>query len=180
MASNGRSRDTNTTRKGRKLEIYAEQLFKELGKWFVKRNVYYSFRSLVRDRVVRRVQVDVKYYDLYGKTIVECKYYDAWRVSAQDVQDFKKKIDLIRPSTALIVTNNTLTEEGEVLARRFGIRVYDHDELQRLDYERKSLVGMVMQNLGKRRKTLEEQLQEIDLRSYDSNRHYHVTQYVLF
>ncbi|OGM02092.1 hypothetical protein A3K72_00065 [Candidatus Woesearchaeota archaeon RBG_13_36_6] len=168
MARDGRK--TNTTTKGRKLEVYVEQLFKDLGKWFVKRNVYYSFRSVLRDRVVRRVQVDVQYYDLYGKTIVECKHYDVWRVSAQAVEDFDDTVRLVKPSNALLITNSSLTREAQGLAEEYGIQVYDGEGLKMLDQERQGLRGI--------RKTLEEQLKDVDLRRYPRE-HYSIKRYVL-
>lgn len=180
MAKTRSTKGINTSRKGKRLEVYAEQLFRDLGKLLVRRDVYYSFRSLLRKRVVRRAQVDVQYYDEYGKVIVECKYYDAWRVSAEDVRDFKRRIDLIRPDQALILTNSSLTRKGEELAKSFGIEVYDHEALQMLDCERQRMVGMLTQNPSRNGETLEEQLQEIDLRMYDLKKHYNVTKYVLF
>ena len=168
---------TNTSIKGKRLEIYVEQLFKDLGKRFVKRNVYYNFRSVFWGSVVRKAQVDVQYYDRYGKTLVECKYYDACRVSAEDITSFRRDIDLIKPSSALVITNSSLTREAEKLAGSFGIEVYDNEALRMLDNERRGIA--MNKNTGRRAKTLEQQLREISLSKYDFEKHYSITRYVL-
>ena len=53
----------NTTKKGAKLEIYVEQLFKDLCKIKVRRNVIYNCKGVVTRRK-RRAQIDVEYWDV--------------------------------------------------------------------------------------------------------------------
>ena len=164
----------NTTKQGAKLEIYVEQLFKDMGKIRVRRNVQYNVNGVVSKRK-KRAQIDVEYWDLLGKTIVECKYYSN-NVSKSDVEEFYERASKIDHSRAIMITNQGYTNAAKKFARKKMIKLIDGDKLRRMDHNRLSIPGMVMDKLGKR-KSLDDQIKEVDVRKY--RKHYSSKDYII-
>lgn len=153
----------NRTKQGAKLEIYVEELFKGLCKLRVKRNVVYTQHGLITKRR-KRAQIDVEYWDLGGKTIVECKYYSN-NVPKEDVEEFYQRSRKVRHNQRMMITNKGYTKGAEAQAKKRSIKLVDGMKLKKLDYGRLSMIGMVMDQLG-RRKSLEDQIKDVDLRKY--------------
>ena len=164
----------NLKKQGAKLEIYVEQLFKDMCKFRVRRNVVYSINGRFTKRR-RQAQIDVEFWDLLGKTIVECKYYDG-NVSARDVREFNERKKKVFHNHAMMISNSDYTESAKELANKYGIKLVNGEQLRQMDYERLTLIEMVIDNMGKR-KGLEDQIKDIDLRKYRG--HYSVKQYIL-
>ena len=167
----------NTTKQGAKLEVYVEQLFKDFCKVRVKRNVVYSCRGVLTRRK-RRAQIDVEYWDLHGKTIVECKYYNSTNVSLEDVEEFKKRSERVRHNHAIMVTNTDYTYSARMLAKKYGIRIVNGRKLENMSYERLGLAAIVRQRLG-RRKSLEEEIRGVDLNKHEYSAYHSSRQYSL-
>ncbi|MBS1266727.1 MAG: hypothetical protein MAG795_00696 [Candidatus Woesearchaeota archaeon] len=165
----------NTTKKGAMLEIYVKQLFKDLCKLKVRRNVQYRCKGVLTNKN-KRAQIDVEFWDLKGKTIVECKYYGSSKVSVTDVDEFYQRSKLVRHTRKIMVTNTCYTQGAVNTAKEHGIRLIDADQLKKMDYERLSLVGMIKDRLGKR-KSLDEQIKDADLRNYGE--YYSAKQYLV-
>jgi hypothetical protein len=174
----------NTTLKGSVLEIYAAQLFRDQGKIGVRRNVLYEEKALFRNPLKRGrggkkivAQIDVEYWDLAGKTIVECKHYPGGQVGLEEVVEFYVRGKIVEHSHFLMITTGTYTESSRKMGKKLGIKLVDRGGLEKMDYERLSIIGMLKANLG-RRPSLEEQLRKVNLRDY--SRHEYSRQYKPF
>lgn len=153
----------NRAKQGAKLEVFVEKLFKDMGKVRVRRNVQYSIRGVVSKKRMR-AQIDVEYWDLLGKTIVECKYY-VWDVPKNDVETFHERAKKVIHSKAVMITNSNYTNDAKKFARRKGIKLIDGEELKKMDHDRLSIPGMVLDRLGKR-KSLDDQIRDVNMRKY--------------
>ncbi len=167
----------NTTLQGSVLEIYAAQLFSDQGKLRVRRNVLYEQKVLFRNPLKRGrggnkivAQIDVEYWDLAGKTIVECKHYPGGEVGLEEVVEFYVRGKIVEHNHYLMITTGTYTESSRKMGKKLGIKLVDHDGLEKMDYERLSIMGMLRANLGKR-PSLEEQLRKVHTRGYDTHQY---------
>ncbi len=167
----------NTTAKGSVLEIYAAHLFRDQGKLRVRRNILYEQKPLLRNPLKREkqgrrivAQIDVEYWDLAGKTIVECKHYPGGQVGLEEVVEFYARGKIVDHSHSLMITTGTYTESSRRMGKKLGIRLVDRKGLEKLDYERLSIMGMIEANLGKR-PSLEEQLRNVSLRGYSTHQY---------
>jgi len=168
----------NTTQKGSTLEIYVAQIFKDQGKLRVRRNVLYEPKALLQNPLKKKggydpkilAQVDVEYWDLTGKTIVECKHYPGGQVGIEELVGFYARGRVVDHNHSLMITTGSYTDAAKRMARKLGIRLIDKKGLEKLDYERLSLTGMIAAKIGKRA-SLEEQLRKVSLRGYSTHQY---------
>jgi hypothetical protein len=167
----------NTTAKGGALEIYAEHLFRDQGKIGVRRNILYEQTPLFRNPLKKErqgvkivAQIDVEYWDLTGKTIVECKHYPGGQVGLEEVVEFYARGRIVDHEHSLMITTGTYAESSKRMGKKLGIRLVDKEGLEKMDYERLSIMGMIKANMGKR-PSLEEQLRNVSLRGYDTHQY---------
>jgi hypothetical protein len=152
---------------GLKFEIYVEQLFKDLGKLRVRRNVQYHLLKWPKKEEVKIVQIDVQFYDLLGKHIVECKYMSNGTVNDDVVNKVKKNMDYLGIERAVIATNQDFHVQAKRLAKKYEIELCNKEKLEKIDYERRSIVGMMLYRFQK--KSLEEQIDKINEKKYANN-----------
>jgi len=151
---------------GTKFEIYIENLFRDLGKLRVRRNVQYHLKRRLAKETVKTVQVDVQFYDLFGKCIVECKYLNNGNINDDVVNKVKKNLDYLGLEKAIIATNQDFQIQAKRLAKKYSITLYNKEVLEKLDYDRLSLAGMIVKKLRKR--SLEEQVEKIQPEKYST------------
>jgi len=89
-AAEARKAGRRAKAKGLALEIRVERIFKDLGKWNVRRDVK------VTDRHGNHSQIDLV-FGLFRKTFVECKNYKG-SVPLADVAKFKEVLSLNKMS----------------------------------------------------------------------------------
>jgi len=151
---------------GTKFEIYVENLFRDLGKFRVKRNVNYQLQRRFTKKLVKIVQIDVQFYDFFGKYIVECKYLNNGNVGDDVVNKVKKNLEYLGLEKAIIATNQDFQMQAKRLAKKYGIKLYNKKILEKLDYERLSFIEMIAKKVKNR--TLEEQVDKIKLENYSN------------
>lgn len=151
---------------GTKFEIFVEQLFKDLGKIRVKRNVQYHLQKRFSKKTMKIVQIDVQFYDWFGKYIVECKYLNNGNVNDDVVNKVKKNLGYLGLEKAIIATNQDFHIQAKRLAKKYRIKLYNKKTLEKLDYDRLSLAGMLFYKIKKR--NLEDQIRKINPRKYST------------
>jgi len=167
----------NTTLQGSVLEIYAEHLFRDQGKIRVRRNILYEQTPLFRNPLKKGkqgrkivAQIDIEYWDLSGKTIVECKHYPGGQVGIDEVVEFYARGRIVDHDHSIMITTGAYTESSMRMGKKLGIKLVDREGLEKMDYERLSIMGMIKANMGKR-PSLEEQLRSVSLRGYDTHQY---------
>ncbi len=158
---------------GTKFEIWAEQLFSDLG-YNIRRNLVYYKNSKNKDCKQIDLEYSTKVYGLMPpymtNTILELKYSSSGKIGlnhwskrnsinnlAQEVHERKQ---FVGADYAILVTNQYVTDELKKEAEKNRIKLYDRDKLQLMDKKRASLV----EKIGlKKRASLEEQIQSIIL-----------------
>jgi hypothetical protein len=167
----------NTTLQGSVLEIYAEHLFRDQGKLRVRRNILYEQVPLFRNPIKKEkqgkkivAQIDVEYWDLMGKTIVECKHYPGGQVGIEEVVEFYVRGRIVEHDNSMMITTGTYPASSRKMGKKLGIKMVDREGLEKMDYERLSIMGMIKANMGKR-PSLEQQLSNVSLRGYDTHQY---------
>ena len=132
---------------GYKFEVWVEQLYRDLGKPNVQRNVRY-----------KNCQVDVIYGWIF-RHYVECKYSGNGAITEEEVAKFKSDLDLIgaSPKKGEMVTNKGYTPKARRIAKMYGIRLYDGKALQQMDRRRQGIFGRIFG----RRESLEEKIRRV-------------------
>ncbi len=153
--------------KGLKFEIFVEQLLKDLGKVRVRRNVQYHLKNRFSKKTMKIVQIDVQFYDWFGKYIIECKYKEKGNVNDDVVNKVKKNLGYLGLEKAIIATNQDFHLQAKRLAKKYKIRLYNSKKLQSLDEDRMSLTGAVFQKM--RGKTIEDKIKRINEKKYSNN-----------
>ncbi len=165
---------------GSKFEIWAEELLKDNGYSFVRRNIVYH-RSRYESR-----QVDLDYREGFlwqTHTMVECKYSSKGKVrlelrqvkskAAQKIptidtilNELEERRQFVKADKAILLTNQYFSREVYEEAHYFSrIRVYDRVWLREMDKQRTGLLTGLTDIF--RRKSIEQQIAEIDLRKYE-------------
>mgnify|MGYP000341886865 CR=1 FL=1 len=168
---------------GTKFEVWAEQLFSDLG-YNVRRNTIYYKGSKKRGNTYR--QVDLEYF---GKTlgffpwhtILELKYSNGGKIrlnhraihpskkkQERSIENLVAEVDerrrFVRANSAIIITNSYFTDELKKEAKKCRIKLYDRDKLLSLDKQRASF----FEKIGiKKRALLEEQVGKVRLSKQD-------------
>jgi len=166
----------NENENGYKLEIYVEKLYYDLGKLNVKRNVQYNIKKIFSKELIKKIQVDVQFFDLKGTNIVECKYLSSGAVNDDDVNKLRKNTEYLGNDNGILVTNKDFSENAVRLAGKYEIKLISGNELRKMDYDR-SLFSYIQGKFGKRA-DLEKQLKGISLSKY-SNEPVIKTKYVI-
>ncbi|MEK6950703.1 MAG: restriction endonuclease [Nanoarchaeota archaeon] len=162
---------------GSKFEIWVEELLKDNGYCFVRRNIIYH-----RDRYEFR-QVDIDYREGFlwqTHTMVECKYSSRGKVklalretkskTAQQIKaidtildELEERRQFVKADNAILLTNQYFSPEVYREAKQFPhLEVKDSCWLRELEKRRVGLWNGLF-----RRKSLEQQIAEIDLRRYE-------------
>jgi len=151
---------------GTKFEIFVEQLFKDLGKIRVKRNVQYHLQNKFSKKTMKIVQIDVQFYDWLGKYIVECKYLSNGNVNDDVVNKVKKNLGYLGLEKAIIATNQDFHIQAKRLAKKYGIKLYNGKKLESLDQDRMSLTLALFQKM--RGITIDDKIKKINIRRYST------------
>ncbi len=149
---------------GMKFEIFIEELFKDIGKLRVRKNIHYHLKKRFSKKTLKIVQVDVQFYDFLNKYIVECKYLSKGNVNDDVVNKVKKNLGYLGLEKAIIATNQDFHLQAKRLAKKHGIKLYNGKIIQSLDYDRMSLAGEILQKI--KGKTIEDKIKKINLRNY--------------
>ena len=155
---------------GTKFEIFVEQLFKDLGKRKVRRDINYKLINRFSKKSIKIIQIDVEFYDWFGKYIVECKYLSNGKVKDDDVNKLKKNLDYLELEKAIIATNQDFHIQAKRLAKKLKhdenkkILLYNREKLQSLDYDRMSLSAALFQRM--RGISLENKIRRINRKRY--------------
>ncbi len=169
---------------GTRFEIWVEELLKDNGYWYVRRNVEYH-----QQRYVFR-QVDVEYQDLNvlnplvllnSLVILELKYSGRGRVNSSLQQEKKKsgqllpRIDTIvneleerrrfvNARKAILTTNGHFSDEVHREVQQYrNIELWEKEQLNQLDERRRGLVDYLFPKI-----TLDK-VRDIDLSRYELN-----------
>ena len=151
---------------GTKFEIFTQKLFKDLGKIKVRRNVQYHLQNRFSKKTMKIVQIDVQFYDWFGKYIVECKYLNNGNVNDDVVNKVRKNLGYLGLEKAIIATNQDFHIQAKRLAKKYGIKLYNGKKLQSLDHDRISLTSALFDKLRKR--TIDDKIKKINLRKYST------------
>ncbi len=166
---------------GTRFEIWVEELLKDNGYWYVRRNVEYH-----QQRYVFR-QVDVEYQDLNifnplvllnSLVILELKYSSRGRVNSSLQQEKKKsgqkigRIDTIvneleerrrfvGARTAILTTNGSFSDEVHREVQQYrNIELWEKEQLIKLDERRRGLMDYLFPKIHL------DGLEDIDLGKY--------------
>lgn len=131
---------------GYKFEVWVEQLYRDIGRPNVQRNVYYKSRNC---------RIDIMYGWIF-RHYVECKYSSNGAITEEAVSKFKADLDLMRasPKKGEMVTNRGYTPKARQIAKMYGIKLYDGKALQQMDRRRQSIFGRMFG----RKESLEEKI----------------------
>ena len=157
---------------GTKFEIFTEQLFKNNGKLGVKRNVNYHLRNRFSKKTIKIVQIDIQFYDWFGKYIVECKYLSNGNINDDVVNKLKKNLDYLGLEKAIIATNQDFHIQARRLVKKIKqdnnkkILLYNNEKLQSLDYDRMSLSAALFQKM--KGITIDDKIKKINLKKYST------------
>jgi hypothetical protein len=139
---------------GKKFEEFVANIYFDLGKNNIKRNV----RLYKRKKKIYS-EFDIVYGILF-KTYIECKYHStiSSKVSAQEVSFFAEKLRLhnIDTSSGIIVTNTYLSERSRFICKKNRITYIEREELQKLNYERMNLIDSVKYKFSQKKQSLEQ------------------------
>ena len=110
-------------RKGDKLEIFVENLFRDLGKKRVRRNKTYNKRGF-------RAQIDLV-YGLCRPTFVECKHYSS-HVSYKEFMKFVGVCNRLKPKRRIMVTSSDFDGRCYHDADKYGIELINGHKLHKM------------------------------------------------
>lgn len=167
---------TSEQRLGDKFEIWLEQLFNDLGKRQVRRNVVYH-----ESRFAYR-QVDIEYRDyhpLNSLVILEAKYLRKDKLrprirrrkkkTGQKIktintilEEVEERRRFVKARQAIIVTNNGYVKSFYEEAERFRrIELYTMSDLEALEKRRRGVIRFL-----KKQSPIEKQIANIKLKGY--------------
>ncbi len=140
---------------GRKFEAYVANIFIDLGKYNVRKNIILKKNTYISE-------FDI-IYGYVNKKYIECKFKSKqYVVTTEEVSVFAKKLDLynIKNSHGIIITNRFLSNKAKAICKVSKIKTIEREELEKLDYERLNLFNSIKYKLSRKQKTLEQMIQK--------------------
>ena len=139
-SKSGQKRNDN----GRKFELYVAQLYRDLD----KNNVKHDKTISIAKKNKTKAQIDIIYTSFFIKHYVECKYHDNSnsKVGLEEVSKFNAVLELmdIVSWRGEMITNTDYTLRAKNYAQDKGIKLYNLDDLVKMEKERTSLLKRVL------------------------------------
>ena len=133
--------DKKPQHKGHGLEQNVAEIYRDMGYWNVRTNVFY--KKYMGKRIIMR-EFDIVYHAFFEKRYTECKYHTTSNVSLAEAEEFARKLDLfhIDPKHAEMITNQNYTNPARVFTTDKGIKIITGKELAELEARRKKSASL--------------------------------------
>ncbi len=135
--------DKKPQHKGHGLEQNIAEIYRDMGYWNVKTNVFY--KKHVGRRIITR-EFDVVYNIFFEKRYAECKYHTKSNVSLAEAEEFARKLELfhINARHAEMITNQDYTIPAQLFTTEKGIKIITGKTLAELEAHRKKSASLLI------------------------------------
>ena len=133
--------DKKPQHKGHGLEQNVAEIYRDMGYWNVKTNVFY--KKHIGKKIITR-EFDIVYYAFFEKRYTECKYHTKSNVTLAEAEEFARKLELfhINPQHAEMITNQNYTHPARVFAEKNNITLITGEALINLEQHRKKSASL--------------------------------------